>query len=232
MSRNRLSRLVLLLALVGASTPAFAAPGQTPPTAPGSGRAGPGGPGGPAAGGMSDADKAKRRARIKQRIRAVRSFELSDALDLDQATTTRMQTVLDKYDADLERLMTERMELRRKLDETAEASLDPVIDGMLANQRALAALDEKRFAELRRVLTKKQAAEAIVRLPEIERRVLRQLRAAVRDRRGGGDEGGDGPGRHGDGPRGGKAGPRGGNGGGGGGGPRGGHGFPGEGNPF
>ncbi|MEO8551190.1 MAG: hypothetical protein ABI678_14505 [Kofleriaceae bacterium] len=175
-----------LFVLVLASTPAFAqAPGQTPPikTAP--------------TVQSRDVDpppaRETKRDRVKKRIRAMRAYALTTELGLEADDAGRLFPVLQKFDDDFDRLLVTRTQLQRKLDDpsgmTAKA-IDKLIDQSLANQRDFWNLEEKRIAELRKILTPPQVARLLVVLPALERRITNQLRKAAKP--AGGRRGADG----------------------------------------
>jgi hypothetical protein len=136
----------------------------------------------PAAGARAD----ERRERIKKRIRALRAYTLTDELGLDEATAAKVFPILSKYDDQIGKQLAARHKLRGDLDAaTARGdtkAIDPLIDDLVANQKALWAIDEKRFAELRKVLSPQQAAKLLVVLPALERKVQRLLERAVSGR--------------------------------------------------
>ena len=130
-----------------------------------------------------------RRDRIKKRIRALRAYTLTDELGLDEAAAAKVFPILSKYDDQIGKQLAARLKLRADLDAAAAGSddkaIDKLVDELVANQKALWAIDEKRFAELRKVLSAKQAAKLLVVLPALERRVQRLLERALSGRGGG-----------------------------------------------
>src|SRR3569623_1486993 len=93
-----LSAIVIVLL---ASTAALAqAPGQTPPRAP----AGLGAPGpGPAA------PRETKQERVKKRVRMLRAMALTEELGLDSAGAGRLFPLLEKYDAEFDRLLVDQL---------------------------------------------------------------------------------------------------------------------------
>jgi hypothetical protein len=176
--------LVVMLGL--ASAPAFAqapsqtAPGQTAPikTAPT----------------VQPREKAPppqketKRDRVKKRIRAMRAYALTTELGLESEDAGRLFPLLQKFDDEFDRLLATRSNLQRKLDDTGgmnAKAIDKLIDQSLANQRDFWNLEEKRIAELRKILTPAQVARLLVVLPALERRITNQLRQAAKPAVGG-----------------------------------------------
>src|SRR5258705_4729671 len=130
---------------------------------------------------------AERREAIKNRIRGLRAQTLTDQLKLDDKTLANLLPVLSKWDDVTDKLLVDRIDIQRRIA-TADQIKDPrvvdkLIDDAVANQKAFWNLEEKRLAELRKVLTPAQTAKLLVVLPAFERRVQNQLRQGV-NRRG------------------------------------------------
>ena len=126
---------------------------------------------------------------LKKRIRAMRAFRLTEALALDEQTAGRLFPVLSRFDDESDRLLEKRGDIQRRL-RRAEALryprvIDRLIDEAIANQRGLWDLEDKRLAELRKILTPAQTAKLLVVLPALERRIQNQLRKAIAQRRPG-----------------------------------------------
>jgi hypothetical protein len=178
----RILTIALALAVLGTSIPDSDAQRMRPEVAQGSDKAG---------------DKAERKkAKLKKRLRTMRAVFLIDELELDEETAAKLMPILNKYDDEFAKLAKEALDLRARLDSAADADLDDLIDDLVANQRARWTLDEKRFKEVRKVLTRKQAARILIVLPEIDRRLLEGARKAIKGpkarkkarlRKGGGD---------------------------------------------
>ena len=124
-----------------------------------------------------------RKERIKKRIRALRAYTLTEELNLDEATASRLFPILSRYDDEIGKLLVTRWKLRADLDAATargdDRGVNRAIDDMVANQRALWELDGRRFGELRRVLTPRQAGRLLVVLPALERRVQNLIQRAL-----------------------------------------------------
>jgi hypothetical protein len=129
---------------------------------------------------QADARAEKKKERLKKRLRTMRAVFLIEELELDEDTAAKLMPILAKYDDEFARLAREAIDLRAKIDAAADADLDDLIDDLVANQRARWNLDEKRFKEVRKVLSRKQAARILVVLPEIDRRLLEGARKAIK----------------------------------------------------
>lgn len=124
-----------------------------------------------------------RREAVKQKIRGLRAATLTDELNLDEKALSRLLPVLSKWDDVTEDLLKKRIDLLRRL-ETADQikdakQIDRLVDEAIANQRAFWDLEDKRLAELRKILTPPQIARLMIVLPAFERRIQNQLRRAI-----------------------------------------------------
>ena len=196
--------LAFALAFALAAPAAFAQPpGATPPTAP----MGPAGQAGPQSAGAGNPQQ-NRRDRIKNRIRALRAYKLTEELALDEATAGRLFPLLARYDNEFDRLLGERADIQRRLAQASQGrdtrTADKVIDEAAANQRAFWDMEDKRLGEVRKILSSQQTARLLVVLPPLERKIENQLRKAIQGKAGGGGPGGGGAGA---GRRGGRASP-------------------------
>jgi hypothetical protein len=140
---------------------------------------------------------ADRRAAIKQRIRVLRAATLTEELELDEKTLSRLLPTLARWDDVTEDLLKKRVDIQTRI-EAANPAKDPkgvdrLIDEAVANQKSFWDLEAKRLSELRKILTPGQVARLLIVLPNFERRIQNQLRRAMANasRRGGGPRRGD-----------------------------------------
>lgn len=171
--RASIIALVLALAVPAGAQP----PGATPPNAP------------------PNQAQLDRRERVKNRIRALRAYKLTEELSLDEATAGKLFPLLARYDNEFDRLLGVRADISKRLRQASRGqdarAADKLIDEAVANQRAFWDLEEKRLAELRKILTAQQTARLLVVLPPLERKIENQLRKAIAAKQ----PGGPGPGR-------------------------------------
>lgn len=133
-----------------------------------------------------------RREAIKKRIRVLRAATLTDELNLDEKVLSRLLPVLAKWDDVTEDLLRKRADIHRRLadaDPKDHKAIDRMIDEAVANQKGFWSLEEKRLAELRKILTPPQISKLLVVLPAFERKIQNQLRRAIARGRVGNDRG-------------------------------------------
>jgi hypothetical protein len=167
----------IVIAVLGLTARGYAqAPGQTPPR----------GPVAQPAPAPAENPGETRRERVKKRIRAIRAIAVTEELGLDTADAGKLFPVLAKYDDDFDRLLLVRGQLQKRLDAAGgmrdPKAIDKLIDEALANQRAFWDLEDKRIAELRKILTPAQVARLLIVLPALERKIQNQLRQAIKPR--------------------------------------------------
>jgi Spy/CpxP family protein refolding chaperone len=134
-----------------------------------------------------------RREAVKKRIRVMRAATLTDELNLDEKVLSKLLPVLAKWDDVTEDLLRKRVELQRRLeaaDPKDHKAIDKLIDEAVANQKGFWELEEKRLAELRKILTPPQISKLLVVLPAFERKIQNQLRRAMARAGRGADRGG------------------------------------------
>src|SRR5262249_42877391 len=94
----------------------------------------------------------------------------------------RLWPTLDKYDDETDKLVQQRVDIRRRLtaaNTMAPRDVERAIDDAIALQRAFRDLEDRRLAELRKILSAKQIAKLIIVLPDFERRIQNQLQRAI-----------------------------------------------------
>ncbi len=129
-----------------------------------------------------------RREAVKKKIRAMRAYTLTEELGLDEKAASKLFPILARWDDVTDKLLVARVDIQRRLNAgttTDPKALDKLIDEAVANQKAFWDLEDKRLAELRKVLTPAQTARLLVVLPAFERKIQNQLKRAI-NRRGGG----------------------------------------------
>jgi hypothetical protein len=156
--RTLLLLAILLSSITASAQPARPAPGNRPP-------------------------RVDKREKIKQRVRALRAYTLTEQLDLDEATAAKLFPALAKFDDEFDKLLAARADLQRRLEGAGSLQdpkqVDKLVDEAVANQKALWTTEEARLAQLRKILTPAQTARVLVVLPAMERKIQNQLKRAA-----------------------------------------------------
>lgn len=180
MNTKRILTVVMLLTMVQAGA-ALAQPGKPRPGGPGPMKGGPG----PGMKGGAPADLLEK---VRERVRMMRMWKLTELLSLDEAAAAKLFPLLKAWDDKLEpahkEIQQARKALRQALQTGNPGDADKVaaalIDKLLAAQKKLEALRDQRIAELRKVLTPSQQARIIIVMPQVDRAIQRAVRRAVR----------------------------------------------------
>lgn len=139
--------------------------------------------------------RAARRERVRQRIRAMRAWYLTEELGLDDTTATRLFPVLSKYDERLAEVHQRGVELRRALRRAMsgsrpdQPSIDRLMDDLLTHYDNLYRVQRDRLVAVRRVMSPSQSARLVLILPRLDDAVRREIeRATKKGRRGAGGD--------------------------------------------
>ncbi len=154
-----------------------------------------------------------RRAEMLQKIRIVRMYSLTEALDLDEATAAKLFPYLRKHDATLESLQQNKHKSHRALREMVK---NDTFDGEAADRHfavileadiEIAKTERLQLEGLKGILSTEQRVKFVTAKPSFERKIreiMREERQRRRDKRGergkrgerdDGDMGGPPPGR-------------------------------------
>jgi len=126
-----------------------------------------------------------KRKRIEKRIRALRVWRLTEALNLDEKSAARVFPILRRFDRQFAALMRANAKDRRGLRPLMAATgtdkqINAAINRMLKRQQQMWRLTKARFGAMRKVLSAKQSAKLLVVLPRIDRQIRGEIRKAMR----------------------------------------------------
>jgi Spy/CpxP family protein refolding chaperone len=130
-------------------------------------------------------DQQALRQQVRERVRTMIVWRLTEALGLDAATAQRFFPVLNQYEdriAPLHQSQGARMrELRAQIDSGRAdvGRVNQLLDEMAATRAQVVALEAERIRELRRVLSPVQSAKLVMALPQIERELHQHVRKAM-----------------------------------------------------
>ena len=148
--------------------------------------------------------------RVRERVRTMRMWKLTEVLSLDEATAAKLFPLLKAYDDKMEPVIKDMMEAHKQLRDANKAGkLDDktattLVERLLADRKQMQAMEDQRIADVRKVLSPQQQAKLLIAMPRIDQMVGGAIRRAMR---GKGMGGMGGPGMGGPGMRGGKGGP-------------------------
>lgn len=128
----------------------------------------------------------RRRERLRQRIRAMRAWYLTEQLALDDATAGQLFPLLGQFDDRIEELHRRGVQLRRSLRRQMaaappdRAALNQLVNDLLSHYEDLYRVQRDRFAAVRKVVTAEQSAKLLLILPQIDDAIRRQIQRAMR----------------------------------------------------
>lgn len=136
----------------------------------------------------------ERREKMMNRIRALKTTELGELLELDSNETARLSQTLERFDEDRRRIQMENFEYMRALRQIAkgEAAGDAaeLARRMAANRVTLAEIDQRELSAILDGLHPEQAAKAslfLTRFPRKMERLAEDVRRGRKHRRGDGE---------------------------------------------
>ncbi|GBE39372.1 hypothetical protein BMS3Bbin08_01994 [bacterium BMS3Bbin08] len=123
---------------------------------------------------------------LRERIGMMRIWKLTEVLDLDEKTASRLFPVLHKFDkkrAEMhESAGKDKKELREALEEESYGQIKGILKRLERKHRELQELNEEEKAELRDILTIEQQAKFILFRHDFERRI-KKIVAEAKERR-------------------------------------------------
>lgn len=124
--------------------------------------------------------------KIRKRIETLKMWKLTQALDLDEKTSSQLFPLLSKYDrkrVEIEKSLRRGIkELRESLKERHEGNLKNILDRLEEDHNALQKIKEEEWTELKKILTIEQQAKYVIFQQEFEREI-RKIIAEARERR-------------------------------------------------
>lgn len=138
------------------------------------------------------------RERVRDRIGLMKMWRLTEVLDLDQETASKLFPVMHEFDLKQKELGIKRGETIKRMKEaldkrTPDASvLHPLIEEFKKNERDMLDLRMQRLDSLSKILSDEQIVKMIALIPRFERDVralLGEARAMRKHRRTPGERG-------------------------------------------
>lgn len=182
---KKANRLIGLLAAVLLLWPglAFSQPFEPPEGGPP--RFSEGGPdAGPPGEDLSRLSPEQRREQIRKRVELMRMLRLTQELNLDEETATKVFSRLRPIDQKRWKLIQERQRLQRELRDAGESEksddrkLQELMKSLSQNRQAMADLDQEEVQALKGLLTPQQQAKYLLFRERFEQEVRDRIRKA------------------------------------------------------
>ncbi len=133
---------------------------------------------------LSHLPPAERRERIRKRVELMRMLQLTEALNLDEETATRLFARLRPIQQKRWGLFQKRQRIQRELREATksesvdEARLETLMNGVAETQRAMSELEQEEIESLEGLLTPWQKAKYLVFREHFQQKMKERLRKA------------------------------------------------------
>lgn len=130
------------------------------------------------------------RAKLLQRIRALRAQELAELLKPDTQAVSKVVEIAAGFEDRLIATRQEARQMRQDLDKLLkdakpnDAAITKVVDDLIARRQRLEQIEAERTAAMRKVLTPSQFAKVVVAWPRINRKIQETLYRALLESKG------------------------------------------------
>jgi uncharacterized membrane protein YgcG len=128
--------------------------------------------------------------RVRKKVEALRVWQLSEVLNLDEVTSSKLFPAM--READEERwkiesrnreMMKEMTRILRKTDPDSQ-KLNPIFDELQANRRAMIRAEERHLERVRQVLSPEDTARYLIFQIKFQREIKRKAVQAYQERKG------------------------------------------------
>lgn len=124
--------------------------------------------------------------KVREQIETLKMWRLTEALDLDEKTASKLFPLIKRYDGkryDIEREIREDMRrLRNIVDEASEKELKKVIERLKKNHRERRKLNEEEIEAIKNILTVRQQASYLIFKHDFNRE-MKRITSRARERR-------------------------------------------------
>jgi len=141
------------------------------------------------AGGASGMLKESDLARVRKKVEALRAWQLTEELDLDQETSSRLFPAMKDADKDRQRIEVENRALYREMvrlinsDKPDPGIINDILDQLQANRMETARLEEKHLKQVREILSPEDSARYLIFQVQFQRELREKAARAFREGR-------------------------------------------------
>jgi len=145
--------------------------------------------------------------RVRKKVEALRAWQLTEVLDLDEETSYRLFPAMKQADQERWKIEARNRELVREMSRSLEnrstdsQRIDKILDELQSNRRELIRSEERHLERVRQILSPEDTARYLMFQIKFQREIKRKAAQAFRDRRRSDDDRGTGD-RYNDGYRG------------------------------
>lgn len=132
--------------------------------------------------------------RVRKKVQALRAWQLTEVLDLDEETSSQLFPAMRKTDQERWKVEARNRELVREMARSLEQSdhdpqkIDSFLDELLANRMELIRAEERHLEKVRQILSPEDTARYFMFQIRFQREIKRKAAQAYRDRRQSNDD--------------------------------------------
>lgn len=136
-----------------------------------------------------DMDREKDLARVRKKVEALRAWQLTEVLDLDEETSSRLFPAMREADQERWKIESSNRKLVREMNRELESrdpdqgKIDRILEKLQTNRRALNRVEERHLEKVRQILSPEDTARYIMFQIRFQREIKRKAAEALRDRR-------------------------------------------------
>ena len=147
----------------------------------------------------SHMDRERDLTRVRKKIEALRAWQLTETLDLDEETSSRLFPAMKKTDRERWKVEARNRELVQEMSRVLERRgpdprrINSILDELLANRRELVGIEERHIKRVRQILSPEDTARYVMFQIRFQREIKQKASEALRDKRRRDDRQGDKP---------------------------------------
>lgn len=126
-------------------------------------------------------------SRVRKKVEALRAWQLTEELDLDEKTSSRLFPVIREADQERWRIEASNRDLVREMARSLkQADPDPeeinqILDKLQSNRRELVRAEERHLASVRQILSPEDTARYLMFQIRFQREIRQRAAQAYRD---------------------------------------------------
>jgi len=138
-------------------------------------------------------DRERDLTRVRKKVEALRAWQLSEELDLDEDTSARLFPAMKKADQERWQIEASNRELVKEMARALESRkpdsnrINRILDELQANRRELIRAEERHLERVRQILSPADTARYLMFQIRFQREIKQRAAEAIRDRRQSGD---------------------------------------------
>jgi Spy/CpxP family protein refolding chaperone len=127
--------------------------------------------------------------RVRKKVEALRAWQLTEVLDLDEETISRLFPAMKQADQERWKIEARNRELVREMSRSLESRstdsqrIDKILDELQSNRRELIRSEERHLERVRQILSPEDTARYLMFQIKFQREIKRKAAQAFRDRR-------------------------------------------------